>query len=87
MARAKKVPDAAVTEEDSDSKKKKKKAHLCVVVPPLLDLRVSVVAKSLRMTRTAFVCKILDQGCRGYKIDQSIVGLGAETSLENDTAA
>jgi hypothetical protein len=44
-----------------------------------LDFRLTGVAKFVGMRKSAFVLKLLDQGCRGYKIDKALGSAWAET--------
>jgi hypothetical protein len=52
-----------------------------------LDFRVSGVAKSLRIPKTVFVLKLIEQGCAGYKVDKLLRSVWAETQGQDVSAA
>jgi hypothetical protein len=52
-----------------------------------LDFRLSSVAKAKGITKQQFATKLIDQGLRGYKIDESLRAMAAEMIREIESAA
>jgi hypothetical protein len=58
---------------------------LCVDIPRALNARVAFLAKLLGMSKAAFVAKLLDQGCAGYKADQGLRQATKEAPLPQES--
>ncbi len=87
MARAKKVVEELPEEAPKEKKKRIPRVVVSMSLSETLDFRLSMLAKSLRMRKNAFAEKILDQGCRGYKLDQMLQSASSDSMDEDEAAA
>ena len=87
---AENMPGEQVAEAGPRKRQRRKRedvARMNLEYPPELDFRLSGIASILRIRKTSLVLKLLDSGCKGYKIDARLKATYAETQGQDVSAA